>query len=96
MKSKYVVSKMQHRIISKIIAIRLRQNRTRLDVAVVADINPNYYGWIERLKTGNMSSVTLEKIKQSLGVSWEEIFSPADHLLAFFKMLEKENLITNE
>ncbi len=43
-----------------------------------------------------MSSVTLEKIKQSLGVSWEEIFSPADHLLAFFKMLEKENLITNE
>lgn len=59
--------------------IRLRKKLKQVDVAVAADINPNYYGKIERCLTKNMHMGTFCGLKQALNVKWKEILHPNNY-----------------
>ncbi len=63
--------------------IRAKQKRSLIDVAVAAEINPNYYARIERGKSGNMRITTIIKIRRGLEVSWAELLGE-DHVLVYF------------
>ena len=66
---------MQH-IAERMKALRLQKKWSRLEAAIEADINPNYYSRIERGKTGTMRINTLLKLSRGFGV-------PPDFLLDF-------------
>lgn len=59
--------------------IRLRKKLKQVDVAVGADINPNYYGQIERGLTKNMHLSTFYGIRQALNAKWKEILHPNNY-----------------
>ncbi len=85
------INQWHNRLCKRIIELRLKQKRPRVDVAVGANLNPNYYGRIERGITGYMRMSTLIKIKQSLGVKWVDILGPKDPMLAFLDEKEYED-----
>ncbi|MFA5932860.1 MAG: helix-turn-helix transcriptional regulator [Microgenomates group bacterium] len=82
--------KRQKLLCQRIIQIRLEQKRTRVDVAVGADLNPNYYGKIERGKTGSIGMRTLDKIRKSLGIKWKEFGSDYE-FLSFLDGSDEDN-----
>lgn len=82
--------KRQKLLCQRIMKIRLGQKRTRLDVAIEADLNPNYYGKIERGKTGSIGMRTLDKIRQSLGLKWGEL-DPGFEFLSFLDEPNKDS-----
>ena len=83
--------KWQKDICKKIMRLRLLQRRSRVDVAVGADLNPNYYGRIERGMTGSMGMITLIRIKNSLEVKWSDLFDHDDPVLAFLDEIENSD-----
>ncbi len=94
--------KLHNRLCRRIREIRMAQERSRLDVAIGADLNPNYYGRLESGKTGNMHMDTLCGIRHSLRVPWKEIFNTDLELAAFLEEInyggneiEYENKINN-
>lgn len=75
----------------KFMEIRLQQKRSRVDVAVGADLNPNYYGRIERGMTGGMHWNTFNGIRRSLGVKWVDIFGPDNSILYILEGTDKDD-----
>lgn len=75
----------------RIMRIRLQQKRSRIDVAIEANLNPNYYGRIERGKTGATNMCTLEKIRRALDVKWKDIFGPTNPILALLQGTDEDN-----
>lgn len=83
--------KEQRLFCKRIMGIRLQQKRTRLDVAIEADLNPNYYGRFERGKTGATNMYTLEKIRKALGIKWKDIFGPTNPILALLEGTDEDS-----
>jgi len=83
--------KEQKLICKRIMKIRLMQKRTRIDVAIGADMNPNYYGRVERGMTGVMGMRMLCKIRESLGVKWKDIFGSENAILVLLQGTDEDS-----
>lgn len=70
--------KKQLRWCQKFKKIRLRQKRTKAEIAAGSNLSSNYYGKIENGKTGTMGKMTFRRVRKGLGVKWEEFFKPND------------------
>ncbi|MDO8460017.1 MAG: helix-turn-helix transcriptional regulator [Nanoarchaeota archaeon] len=86
--AKYI--KEQVAFCKRIKAIRIKQKRTKIDVAVEAELNPNYYGRIERGLTGIIRFYTLDKIREALGVKWVDILGPNNPIVTFLEETNDE------